>query len=55
MQYLQETPIRLKNGDSEQSGRVEIYHFGKWGTVSSNYFDGRDLEVICRMLGYTNR
>ncbi|XP_053404637.1 neurotrypsin-like [Mercenaria mercenaria] len=47
------TPIRLINGDSEQSGRVEIYNLGQWGTVSDNNFDYHDLQVICRMLGYT--
>ena len=52
---LLETPIRLVDGDSEQSGRVEIYHFGRWGTVSDKNFDGYDLEVLCRMLGYTYR
>lgn len=46
------TEIRLVDGISEQSGRVEIYHNGHWGTVSDSYFDKQDLAVICRMLGY---
>lgn len=46
------TIIRLVDGISAQSGRVEIYHNGHWGTISSEYFDYHDLEVICRMLGY---
>lgn len=47
-----ETPIRLANGDSEGSGRVELYLQGGWGTVSDNNFDDHDLRVICSMLGY---
>ncbi|XP_045183820.2 scavenger receptor cysteine-rich domain superfamily protein-like [Mercenaria mercenaria] len=46
------TEIRLVDGTSEQSGRVEIYHNGHWGTLSDGYFDNHDLRVICRMLGY---
>lgn len=46
------TGIRLMDGTSEQSGRVEIFHNGHWGTISDNYFDNHDLTVICRMMGY---
>ncbi|XP_052791896.1 deleted in malignant brain tumors 1 protein-like [Mya arenaria] len=44
--------IRLVNGPNYYSGRVEIYHNGRWGTVCDDRFDHRDVMVICRMLGY---
>lgn len=47
-----ETAIRLTDGDSEGSGRVEIYLRGNWGTVSDKGFDNHDLKVVCRMLGF---
>ncbi|KAH3858727.1 hypothetical protein DPMN_101354 [Dreissena polymorpha] len=46
------TPIRLVNGTSEQSGRVEVLHRGEWGTICDYNFDDRDAKVICRMLGF---
>ncbi|XP_053387738.1 scavenger receptor cysteine-rich domain superfamily protein-like [Mercenaria mercenaria] len=46
------TKIRLVDGVSAQSGRVEIFHLGQWGTVSNKYFDFHELKVICRMLGF---
>ncbi|XP_060591027.1 deleted in malignant brain tumors 1 protein-like isoform X2 [Ruditapes philippinarum] len=45
------TPIRLRNGPTRYSGRVEVYHNGQWGTVCDSYFDKFDARVICRMLG----
>ncbi|KAH3863004.1 deleted in malignant brain tumors 1 protein-like [Dreissena polymorpha] len=47
-----QTLIRLSDGVSEQSGRLEVLHNGHWGTVSSYGFDNHDLAVVCRMLGY---
>ncbi|KAL4239223.1 CD5 molecule-like [Mactra antiquata] len=46
------TQIRLVDGVSEQSGRVEVLHNGHWGTIADTNFDNHDLAVICRMLGY---
>ncbi len=36
--------IRLENGPSASSGRVEIYHDGRWGTVCHNWWDTRDAR-----------
>lgn len=47
-------PIRLVDGNTNASGRVEIYHNGYYGTVCSSSFDRLDLTVVCSMLGFEN-
>ncbi|XP_052262075.1 uncharacterized protein LOC127865958 isoform X2 [Dreissena polymorpha] len=46
------TPIRIVNGTSQQSGRVEVFHNDAWGTVCDDNFDDMEAKVICRMLGF---
>ena len=44
--------VRLVGGPVENSGRVEIFYGGVWGTVCNIGWDFDDAEVVCRQLGY---
>ena len=44
-------PIRLADGDTIYSGRVEIYRNGVWGTVCDDNWDNSIAQLVCQQLG----
>ena len=45
--------LRLVGGDYPSEGRVEIYVFDTWSSISDSYVSEDMPGSICRQLGYT--
>ncbi|KAH3870902.1 hypothetical protein DPMN_034094 [Dreissena polymorpha] len=48
---ISDSSVRLVNGSSERSGRVEVLHQGRWGTICADGFNVSEADVVCRKAG----
>ncbi|ELU11585.1 hypothetical protein CAPTEDRAFT_135691, partial [Capitella teleta] len=51
---IPERPVRLVDGNSENQGRIEMFHSGEWGTVCDDGFGLQAALVVCRSMGYNH-
>ena len=52
--YLVKSPVRLVGGTGPNAGVVEVYISGIWGTVCGTQWTYREVNVVCRQLGYSD-
>jgi len=44
--------VRLADGSSPYTGRLEVLYNGVWGTVCDDSFGTQDARVACYTLGF---
>jgi hypothetical protein len=49
---IPEGKIKLVGGRSNAEGNVEIYHFGRWGSICDDEWDMSEANVVCKSLGF---
>uniref|UniRef100_A0A3B4AYR2 Soluble scavenger receptor cysteine-rich domain-containing protein SSC5D n=1 Tax=Periophthalmus magnuspinnatus TaxID=409849 RepID=A0A3B4AYR2_9GOBI len=54
LNVIDRKPIRVVNGTTRCSGRVEIYHAGQWGTICDDHWGMQEANVACRELDCGN-
>ena len=45
-------PIRLVDGPTNNTGRVELYIDNEWGSICDDGWSNEDAKVVCHQLGY---
>ncbi|XP_041372995.1 deleted in malignant brain tumors 1 protein-like [Gigantopelta aegis] len=46
------SPVRLVGGNNSYEGRVEVFHYGRWGSVCRDGFGVEEARVVCHSLGF---
>ena len=46
--------VRLRGGETESEGRLEIFHDNEWGTICHDRWGNWDATVACKSLGFSS-
>ena len=53
LNFIAAAPLRIVGPQSAIGiGRLEVQHFGEWGTICDDFWDLKDATVACRQLGF---